>query len=1574
MIPIRDAVSNTGKYSLKLLKLCLAIAFVCFCFLLSDGLVTPAEAMGPVVSGTDPTNGATDVVTTKTITITFDVYIQAGSTYSTIALKDQGGADVAFSKSITDNVLTIDPTSLLECSVTYWVYLPAQCVEDLSGQPLQSDYDFSFSTEAAPAVSGTDPTNGATDVRVNKTITVTFSKNIQAGSAYDTIALKDQNGLDAALSKSISNNVLTIDPTSDLNCSVTYWVYVPAGSIADTSGNPTACDYNYSFTTSPGQWYCELADTPGDIGQWTSLALDVYGQPHVSYYYVTNGDLMYAYKDTTWHPETVDSTDTVGQYTSIAVDDNNYPHISYYDDTNDNLKYAYKDGSGWHLETVDSDGNVGSYTSIKLDASGYPHISYFDGTNGCLKYAYKDSSGWHTESIERIGGSDAWTSLVLDTSGYPHISYFYADSWDLRYTYKDGSGWHIETAESSGYPGYYSSLALDASGYPHISYIKGAEAVGGPTNDLKYAYKDAGGWHIEAVDTYGFIYWTSIALDRSGYPHIGYWDVTNKYPRYGYKDGSGWHLETVPDGFYSGEYVSLALDASDKPRMTYYISVGDDLKYAWWLTDPPTVTGTDPRRNATNVAIGKSIVLTFTEDVQEGDNYASITLTDGEGSVPFTKTLSGKTLTIDPDSSLSNSTTYTVTVLAGAVKDTENKALAADFTYSFSTEAAPAVSSTNPASGAVNVRPDQTVTVTFNKNVLAGTNYAAVNLKHQDGSDVAFSKSLSGNVLTLDPDSNLEYSVTYTVYIPAGCVQDASGTALASDNNFSFTTEAELAVHATDPGGGDTNVPAGKTITVTFSQDVQAGTNYAAINLKHQNGSDVAFTKSIAGPVLTIDPDADLSYSVTYTVYVPADSVATLAGTGLPSDYSFSFTTEAGGSWQIETPDVAGIVGLYTSIALDVYGYPHISYFYDTSDDLKYTYKDASGWHTTTVDSTGSVGTNTSIEMNSDGYPCISYRDDTNTDVKYAYKDASGWHVEFADQQATALGANQTGLAFDSSGYPHISYLNYIDSATHNLKHAWKDAGGWHAETVDTATDRPGNWSSIAVDSSDNIHVSHYTVTSGNIKYAYYNGASWSNTTVESANIIGEYSSLALDESGYPHISYNDRTNWNLRYAYKDAGGWHTETENVDAADQVGTYTSIKVKDGYPRISYYDITNTALKYAYKDGGGWHAETVDNSGSMGTWTSIDLDVSGNPHISYYDATNYDLRYAYWLPAKPMVAGVDPLRNSTNVRVGKTITVSFTENVVSGDNYAGIALKDQSGTDVPFTKTLSGRMLTIDPTADLSYSVTYTVYVPAGSVKDSGGNALASDFNYSFTTEPDTYPPAVSSTDPANGATGVALGKTITVTFNEDIQAGANYASINLKHEDGSDVAFSKSIAGAVLTLDPDANLSGSVTYTVYVPASSVKDLANNALASDYNFSFTTEAPSSTITITPPAGISGWSLNPSVSQPQIQSGTLTIQVDPDASSWEAMASDNDTTNTDGKMTAWNGSYDIAKKLQSAMKVAGTYEVTLPTGGKIADGTGDQSVPVTFKQTVNWSDPPLSGGYSYRIIVTFTATITA
>jgi hypothetical protein len=306
-------------------------------------------------------------------------------------------------------------------------------------------------------------------------------------------------------------------------------------------------------------WRIEWVDS-GMVGEYSSLALDSAGRPHISYYDYGKDDLKYAYRGDSGCSD--------------------HPHISYCYCTDNTcltclyLKYAWHDGTEWNVEWADTALFVGGYTSIALDADR-PHISYYDFLNTALKYTYRDSGGSpHWETLDNSADVGKYTSLAI-ASGYRYISYFDDTANDLKYAYYDGS-WHTQTLDSTGDVGHYSSLALCKTyspAAPRIAYYA--------DGDLKYAHKwFFGGWtFITFSDPPAGV---SLALDANCQQHISYYNLLSGDLKYTYNGISGWLVETVDDdGDVWPYHSSLVLDSSGMPRISYYDDSHFGLSYAY---------------------------------------------------------------------------------------------------------------------------------------------------------------------------------------------------------------------------------------------------------------------------------------------------------------------------------------------------------------------------------------------------------------------------------------------------------------------------------------------------------------------------------------------------------------------------------------------------------------------------------------------------------------------------------------------------------------------------------------------------------------------------------------------------------------------------------------------------------------------------------------------------------------------------------------------------------------------------------------------------------------------------------
>jgi methionine-rich copper-binding protein CopC len=131
-------------------------------------------------------------------------------------------------------------------------------------------------------------------------------------------------------------------------------------------------------------------------------------------------------------------------------------------------------------------------------------------------------------------------------------------------------------------------------------------------------------------------------------------------------------------------------------------------------------------------------------------------------------------------------------------------------------------------------------------------------------------------------------------------------------------------------------------------------------------------------------------------------------------------------------------------------------------------------------------------------------------------------------------------------------------------------------------------------------------------------------------------------------------------------------------------------------------------------------------STETLKYLAIDLAGNKSPVYTQIYTID-------KIAPKVSVTSPLNNTTGASLTAPITIKFSENITVGINYSKIYIKNlTTGVIVGITKTISGNTLTIQMTSSRLRLDTYQVYIPAGAIKDTAGNNLATTYTFKFKT--------------------------------------------------------------------------------------------------------------------------------------------------------------------------------------------------------------------------------------------------
>jgi len=206
--------------------------------------------------------------------------------------------------------------------------------------------------------------------------------------------------------------------------------------------------------------------------------------------------------------------------------------------------------------------------------------------------------------------------------------------------------------------------------------------------------------------------------------------------------------------------------------------------------------------------------------------------------------------------------------------------------------------------------------------------------------------------------------------------------------------------------------------------------------------------------------------------------------------------------------------------------------------------------------------------------------------------------------------------------------------------------------------------------------------------------------------------------------------------------------------------------------------------------------------------------------------------------PRVTVTDPLNNATGVAINHLVVITFSKTMdqttITSLNFN---LK-QGSTTVSGAVTYTGTTATFTPTSTLAYSKIYNGTITTGA-KDMQGNALASNYTFSFTTAEtqDIILPMVNSTDPLSVATGITRNKAVTSTFSESMDPTTINTSTFILKQGTTAVPGAVTYSGTTATFTPTNVLAANLTYTATI-TTGAKDLAGNALAANVVWSFTT----------------------------------------------------------------------------------------------------------------------------------------
>ena len=234
---------------------------------------------------------------------------------------------------------------------------------------------------------------------------------------------------------------------------------------------------------------------------------------------------------------------------------------------------------------------------------------------------------------------------------------------------------------------------------------------------------------------------------------------------------------------------------------------------------------------------------------------------------------------------------------------------------------------------------------------------------------------------------------------------------------------------------------------------------------------------------------------------------------------------------------------------------------------------------------------------------------------------------------------------------------------------------------------------------------------------------------------------------------------------------------------------------------------------------------------------------------------------WTPAAtntqnaipPTVTAVTPAQGSTGVVLNSPIRATFSQAMNPGSISAATFTLTAPGAVVvagTVTYAASGSVATFMPSANLVPSTLYTATITTGAQNQANPpKGVTANFTWTFTTGTSlgTTHPAVISTDPTSGASGIPINQSLTAAFSQAMSPSTiNTTSFMLTAPGGAAVAGTVvySTSGSVAVFTPTTTLASNTLFTATLTTGAT-NLTGLALAANYVWTFTTGTTSNLV---------------------------------------------------------------------------------------------------------------------------------